>query len=243
MFPLQQSDELFFQIPSTDHGQQPKIRQDLILSHHASLEVESNNLNTYNVEGRKKKISDLKSNGDESTNDGKRKRLIMHREIERQRRQGMTGLYASLRSLLPLEYIKGKRSTADHVHETVNYIEHLQRKNKELCIKRDKLKKMSNTSDLGPKNRSSNCSFPVLLTVSLCRFGVEILISCGFKEEGFLLSRVLGVLVEEGYNVVSCISNKADEKFFYTIQSEVSDPAGIDLSALKQKLIALIHNE
>ncbi|KAI9073037.1 hypothetical protein K1719_045016 [Acacia pycnantha] len=69
---------------------------------------------------------------------------IIRRETERKRRQQMTTLCESLRSLLPFELIKGKRSASDHIGEAASYIKDLEEKNQELQLMRDKLKQEAN---------------------------------------------------------------------------------------------------
>ncbi|KAI3458231.1 hypothetical protein Pfo_014894 [Paulownia fortunei] len=231
MFPSQHSDELLFQEPSI-------LQQDWIVDH---AFAESSNLVTRSAKKRQRiSKSGFQESKDEETN-GCKLRKIMHREIERQRRQEMATLYASLRSLLPLEYIRGKRSISDHMHEAVNYIKQMERNIKEFRMRRDKLKTMSNSA--GSKNGSSNSfNLPNVVTVSSCRYGVEISISCGIEEgDGFPLSRVLMELLGTGLNIVSCISTKTNERFVYRIQSEVNDLAYINLSELQQRLANVIN--
>ncbi|CAK9161024.1 unnamed protein product [Ilex paraguariensis] len=149
---LQQINELVFQIPSI-LGQQDTTQQDLVINQ-ASLE--GSNLTTGSLRKKSQKFPAIQEN-DRSADDYKEKKLI-HRDIERKRRQDMANLYAALRSELPLEYIKGKRSLCDHTDVAVNYIQKLQHKIEELGIKRDKLKKFPNSSSVGPENESSSSS-------------------------------------------------------------------------------------
>lgn len=126
--------------------------------------------------------------------------------------------------------LQGKRSASDQMHEAVNYISHLKNNVKELEIKRDNLKKLSagssTTTATGTgsiRSSADNRHRSSSVTVSQCRGGVEVLIdSCGFEEEGGLpLSKVLGVLVEQGLDVVSYISSDVEGRLFHTIRCEV----------------------
>ncbi|XP_030461579.1 transcription factor bHLH118-like [Syzygium oleosum] len=150
----------------------------------------------------------------------------MHRDIERRRRQEMSTLYASLRSLLPLEYIKGKRATSDHISGAVSYINHQERKIKELESRRDEMK-------------SGDCSVRAL-SVRPCLDGVEIIIrsaSSSDQDHNFPLSKVLQLLLEEGISVASCVSTRTSEvTFIHTIQSEVCHARCLDIARLQSKL-------
>ncbi|KAL2527163.1 Transcription factor bHLH [Abeliophyllum distichum] len=219
--------------------QQDKILEDLLLDQ--VLLDDGSGVTNKDTKKRKRRTSAgaEEKNIDESSNEYKL-RKIMHRDIERQRRQEMANLYASLRSLLPLEHIKGKRSTSDHMHEAVNYIQHMQNSIKELRIRRETLKKYSNSGTLIGSEKGSdlpNCE----VTVNRVCDGVEILISCRSKDEGFPLSKVFTELIERGLNVVSCVYTKANERMLHRIQSSEVNDSTIDLSLLQRKLANVIN--
>ncbi|KAJ1431414.1 Myc-type, basic helix-loop-helix [Sesbania bispinosa] len=168
----------------------------------------------------------------------------MHKETERQRRQEMAQLCTTLRSLLPLEYIKGKRSTSDHVFEAINYINHLQNKVKQLEAKKDELIKLvpNLSTNIDPdESESSTSNLPPFVNIQPFHGGLEIMCSCNM----FPLSRILEILLEEGINVVSSTSTKMDGRFIHTIRSE--DPihpnmSGTDYSELQRKLMEAISS-
>lgn len=89
MFPLQPRGELVFRAPSTNPG-------EVILHNQIANHAFPDN----DLTGNKAKESKRKRSDQCNT------KRVLHRENERQRRQEMANLYASLRTLLPLEYIK-----------------------------------------------------------------------------------------------------------------------------------------
>jgi hypothetical protein len=104
MFPLHQGGELCFKISSSPHHQDNI--PDLILAHQYA-EIHGSTDITNNMEkGRRRNIISMDNNEAARDNNNNSKKKMMHRDIERQRRQEMTTLYASLRALLPLEFIK-----------------------------------------------------------------------------------------------------------------------------------------
>ncbi|XP_060215407.1 transcription factor bHLH126-like [Lycium barbarum] len=189
-------------------------------------------------------LDDDTKKGLRSDESNKLKKKVVHRNVERQRRQEMANLVASLRSLIPFEFIKGKRSTADRVQVAMNYIKQLQKNIEELDNRRKKIKNISlddqnKSSTNYVHNHNSNC-----VTVNKCEDGMEILINVNnsHKEEIFSLSKVLRWLLEEGLNVASCVNSKQDEWTLIRIQCQVSEiSSGVTAAGLQKKLTDVIN--
>ncbi|XP_057836900.1 transcription factor ORG2 isoform X2 [Cryptomeria japonica] len=62
---------------------------------------------------------------------------VTHKVIEKKRRREMNDLYSQLRSLLPHESLRGKRSISDQLLEAVNYVRHLEQQIRDLTKQKD----------------------------------------------------------------------------------------------------------
>ncbi|KAJ8448664.1 hypothetical protein Cgig2_010551 [Carnegiea gigantea] len=171
-----------------------------------------------------------------NTQDDSEKKII-HREIERQRRQEMSNLYASLRDVLPAEYIKGKRAVSDHVAEAANYIKDLERNVKELGERRDQLR---NSIEGG----GSSSSFSPESAVSIRQFGggLEIEINVDCEDMRFSLATALQIAYEEGLCVESYSSTKVSDRFIHNLLCEVkSNYISLNFELISEVLFNFIY--
>ncbi|KAK4748581.1 hypothetical protein SAY87_015167 [Trapa incisa] len=160
----------------------------------------------------------------------------------------MASLYGSLRSHLPVELLKGKRSISDHIHQAVRYIENRQSNIQELVAKRDKLKRMSESEktdgpELADREEDPRTRRPSYIGgIEPCAGGIEITISID-PPHGTALSKVIGFLIHEEMDVISCTSTTLNGRLFHCIKSEVTTgnnkSSAYDLSELKNKLMRL----
>ncbi|KAI3808047.1 hypothetical protein L1987_23988 [Smallanthus sonchifolius] len=243
MFSLQQNDDFVDHHHPSLISFQQEDHSTPDLHEHVSI-VDSKGKSSINYPGsstrkRGSNKPSLDGGGGGDGEDEKIQKKMVHREIERQRRQEMTKLYASLRELLPLEFIKGNRSISDHMNQAVHYIKQMEENVKGLSAKRDHLKKLS----VSNADQISSNNIPNKVSVNFCNGGVEISINSCLIEDGFMLSGVLNSLVEEGLDVTSCTLTKVKDRLFHSIQAEASDLTMIDPSMLQQRLSSVANTQ
>ncbi|XP_050225938.1 transcription factor bHLH36-like [Mercurialis annua] len=225
---MRPSNQLSFQI-NNNSNQEIIIPEDTILI----FDNSSAHGPSQRIKGRPRNPSFSHQEHDHATDSKK----TLHREIERQRRREMATLFISLRDLLPLEYIKGKRAAADHIHVTVKYIKDLEKKIKHLSMHRDEIKNLPNLSHGGSSEDLDSCACaPTYITIKPCLIGLEVVIISSVSDQIFCLSRALELLIEHGLDVVSCTSAKVVQRIIHTIQSKVRYMIEIDVSELQNKL-------
>jgi len=169
-----------------------------------------------------------------------------HKMIERQRRKEMKVLFSQLGSLLPEHNLRGKRTAAEQVLQTVNYVCHLQRKVKELSAQREKMKV---NSDHNPKvsfekfcNKTvsfggSDREYPA---VKINSVGSGVQIWTNILERDIVYSDILLALEEDGLEVVSAASSAINNRVYHTIHAKVLDLNTFNMHTLYQKLWHLI---
>lgn len=112
------------------------------------------------------------------------------------------------------------------MNEAVSYIKHLQKNIKELGGKRDELKKHSDNhssnnleipDDEGQQKKLINFSVHEKNGV----VGIEII--CNLQDERFLLSKLLESLLEEGLEVVTCLSTQVNGRILHSVNCQVNN--------------------
>lgn len=99
-----------------------------------------------------------------------------------------------------IQWLQGKRSISDHVHQAGNYIKHLQNNIQELHNNRDQLKRSCNIL-CSSSTENTQCKMQdSVIIVRPCRAGMEVVVNTPLKQ-GLPLSRVLEILVGEGLGV------------------------------------------
>lgn len=112
------------------------------------------------------------------------------------------------------------------MNEAVTYIKHLQNNIKELGAKRDLLKKRSdNYSNLETPDDDESKQKSINFTVHEKNDVVGIEIISNFKDERFLLSKFLELLLEEGLEVVTCLSTQVNGRIVHSINCQVNKNA------------------
>ncbi|XP_047941887.1 transcription factor bHLH126-like [Salvia hispanica] len=246
MFSFQPCDELVFGSPTTP-------RQHPIMMDHSLLETNLLSFSSTSREDQPIGASNLGSpppppRQKGQTRFGSYNKRVLHRDIERKRREEMSKLCVSLNTLLPVENKKGKSSVSDQMEEATKYIKQMHEKMEELRTRRDKLKKSYyNSSSSSSSSRGTNVEFISDGSTSRLHKGVavhrimdglEIIITT--KSPQFELSHVLALLLQRELDVVSCVSTATNGGFLHTIVTKASNRSSLDVWGLHDRLTETI---
>ncbi|KAL6973249.1 hypothetical protein U1Q18_027431 [Sarracenia purpurea var. burkii] len=167
--------------------------------------------------------------------------------VERNRRIIMKDLHCKLTSLVPPHHFKPSKdalSQQDQLDQVAVYIKQLKERVDELNAKRAAAMGGSATtkSPIGDRMEESSGTIRRLPVVQLRDLGssLEVVMISGLPKN-FMLYEVIGVLQDEGADVVSASFATMGDMVFYTLHAQVKVcRVGVETSRVHQRLQELI---
>ncbi|KAJ6818823.1 uncharacterized protein M6B38_132235 [Iris pallida] len=180
-----------------------------------------------------------------ATNDGSSSK-VDRKTVEKNRRIHMKNLCFKLGSLVPKEEknTKDAISLHDHLDQATTYIRNLKARIEKLKQRR----KIAAGDGESTGRREADCEIadePGLPVLNVrCHDSIlEVVLITGRKKK-FMFYQVMGVLVEEGAQVVNASFSVVSDKTFYTIHSQATSSSsmiGLDVSKISERLKKLIQ--
>ncbi|KAJ6838744.1 uncharacterized protein M6B38_318975 [Iris pallida] len=170
---------------------------------------------------------------------------VDRKTVEKNRRIDMKNLCFKLGSLIPKEErnTKDPISQHDHLDQAATYIRNLKARIEKLKQR----KKDATGTDGEPRDgeggreiATEELGVPVV-EVAYRDPVLEVVLITG-QTKKFMLYKVIGVLVEEGAEVVNASFSVVGDKIFYTLHCQAtSSTVGVDASRISERLKVLIQ--
>ncbi|KAJ1398209.1 Myc-type, basic helix-loop-helix, partial [Sesbania bispinosa] len=139
--------------------------------------------------------------------------------IERNRRIHMKSLCFKLISIIPSKYLKPSKdmlSQQDQLDLAATYIKHLRERIEKLKGKKEQTMSMMSSNQNNNNNRIFNIGSKLpILEIRDLGSGIEVMLISGLNKN-FMLYEIIGVLEEEGAEVVTANFSTIADKIFYT---------------------------
>ncbi|KAK7350610.1 hypothetical protein VNO77_09424 [Canavalia gladiata] len=161
--------------------------------------------------------------------------------IEKNRRIHMKTLCVQLASLIPsnIKTSKSKfmQGQQDQVDLAVRYIKHMRDRIERLERKKEQALSSSQTNNTKTTSLNNVESELPLLQLRDLGSGIEVVMVSDLNNKTFMLYEVIGVLEEEGAEVVAASFSTLGDKIFYLVHAQVKiSRVGVETSRVYERL-------
>ncbi|MQL88463.1 hypothetical protein Taro_021023 [Colocasia esculenta] len=174
---------------------------------------------------------------------------VERKTVEKNRRIHMKSLCFKLSSLIPKGIIsKDALTQQDHLDQAAAYIKTLRERIDSLKQKKELAGMVGDAEGISDGGSRAAPAGGVVVGFGLpvveirdLESTLEVVLICGLDKR-FLFYEVIGVLEEEGAEVVNASFSTVGDKIFYTIHSQVSCPRiGMEASRVSERLKKLVY--